>query len=160
MERQTTWRGRQARHWVRLARQREDIAMATHGDDNFVIQLQPKSKTEVARHGAPRGRGRKERERAQETGQEFMGNPQRKRPDALARAAIFRIADALGASRVQVVAAAEWGVGPQEAKQAIKVIFRFGKSAQDPSVKFVATRCFRVKKRTGRATPRPRAREK
>eukprot|EP00959_Pyramimonas_sp_CCMP1952_P355030 7437140-Pyramimonas_sp.AAC.1 len=73
-----------------------------------------------------------------------MGNPLGKRPDALARAVLFRMSEAVEDKKDAALAAVEQGIEPQAARAALDELLKVGKVVQDPQMKFVATRCFKV----------------
>ncbi|CAK0789282.1 unnamed protein product [Prorocentrum cordatum] len=100
---------------ARLAPQREDMARAAHRDDNFVMKLEPMSKLETALDQAfthCEDEGRKAKEKSKEEGAVYMGNPPGKRPDALAKAVIFRIAEPVGGQERAGDGGGRAGLGP------------------------------------------------
>ncbi|CAK0882542.1 unnamed protein product [Prorocentrum cordatum] len=84
------------------------------------------------------------KEKASEQGSQFLGNPLGKRPDALARAVVFRIMEAVLLKRQQVTEAVSQGAEPEAAQAALEALLQMGKLAQNTEAKFVATRCFRI----------------
>ncbi|CAK0826989.1 unnamed protein product [Prorocentrum cordatum] len=89
--------------------------------------------------------GTKAKDKAKEKKDDFMGIPLGKRPDALARAVLFRMSEAVEDKKDAVLAAVEQGIEPQAAEAALDELLKFGKMVQDPQLKFAATRCFKVK---------------
>ncbi|CAK0898989.1 unnamed protein product, partial [Prorocentrum cordatum] len=137
-----------AKALAKLALQHEDLARASHRDDNFAMVLKPQSALENALEQALvtyEDKGRKAKEKPTEQDSTYLGHPLGKRPDALAMAVVFRIAEAVVNKKNQVVEAATQSLDPEAAKAALEVIIQMGKLAQDQQAKFVATRCFRIK---------------
>eukprot|EP00959_Pyramimonas_sp_CCMP1952_P399617 8372779-Pyramimonas_sp.AAC.1 len=68
-----------------------------------------------------------------------MDNPVGKRPDALARAVLFRMAEAVEGKEGALLAAASQGIEPMGTKAALDELLRFGALVQDQKRKFVTT---------------------
>ncbi|CAK0845249.1 unnamed protein product [Prorocentrum cordatum] len=137
-----------AKALARLVLQHEDMARSARRGDNFVIPLKPTQKMATALDQALayyEEEGAKAKAKAKEKQEEFMGNPLGKRPDALARAVLFRMSEAVEDKKDAVLAAVEPGIEPQVAMAALDELLKVGKMVQDPLMKFVATRCFKVK---------------
>ncbi|CAK0879420.1 unnamed protein product [Prorocentrum cordatum] len=127
----------------RLLLQHEAAHQADARDDNFTLTLKVGTKIEMALENGLQNyiaTGKSARE-----GDNFKGHPLGKKPDALLRSVIFRMAEAYENSSQPVQEAVKNGTNPEKALGALEVLQRRGSIAKDTEIMARATRCFKVK---------------
>ncbi|CAK0866780.1 unnamed protein product [Prorocentrum cordatum] len=135
--------GRLLNLMCRLLRQHEAAHQADARDDNFTLTLKAGTKLEMALEEGLQNyivTGNAARE-----GENFQGHPLGKKPDALLRSVIFRLAQAYTGNVKEVEDAAKNGQAHELVQNALQVLKQWGAIAQDMDVIVRATICFKVK---------------
>ncbi|CAK0843448.1 unnamed protein product [Prorocentrum cordatum] len=140
---ESTPNGKLTNLMCRLLLQHEAAHQADARDDNFTLTLKVGTKIEMALENGLQNyiaTGKSARE-----GDNFKGHPLGKKPDALLRSVIFRMAEAYENSSQPVQEAVKNGTNPEKALGALEVLQRWGSIAKDTEIMARATRCFKVK---------------
>ena len=134
----------------RLLLQHETDTRATARSENTVLRTKAKSELEAALSWGLEQyeeEGKKAREEAEESGEPFQGHPGGKRPDALLRSLVFRLALQIQKHEKAVTQAITYPNGTKNAdfQKALEVIVAYGSLAASAEGKTLrANRCFRL----------------
>ena len=125
---------------AKLLLQHEDTLRAAARDDNFVLAMaedSPLAKALEAGAAEYKAKGEESRSKAKDAGDTYMGHPAGKKPDAMLRMLIFRLAEAIGHKKTELEAATATDAPCRAALELVATV-----GAQGANMKLQATRCF------------------